>query len=342
MKQNGPTKIAGILAAYLAMTVALPLAGGLLVRSVQPAEPQQEKAQQEQQLADVPLAQQPAAEQTVCLWDDAVGEVLTLPLEEYLLGAAASEMPQSYGDEAIKAQIVATHSYYEHCRQNGSFELEGGAVLRVNTAKREGYLTPEARAEAWGDWLSQNTARMQLLVQQVKEQLLQYGGVPAAACYYALSAGVTADAADIWGRQTPYLVSVDSVWDMQAADWEQTLTFSYQQMYDVLAARFVGLDLSGDPADWFGRAETTPQGYVTSITVGGAQVSGSDLRTQLGLRSTCMTVHAQDGVFVVITRGYGHGVGMSQYGANAMAAEGSTCEEILAHYYPGTQLVQTA
>ncbi len=338
MKQNGLTRFLTVLMAYLLMTVGLPYASGMVMRGYLPQKAAETPSFSAPESTAPP--QNTAADQaaTVCLWDDATDSTLTLTLQEYLLGAAASEMPQSYGDEAIKAQIVATHSYYEHCRINQSFDLPQGAVLRVNTAKREGYLTPQARAQAWGQWEDTNTARMQTLVGQVGGLVLQYDSQPAATCYYALSAGQTADAADIWGKAVPYLVSVDSAADATAEGWQQTVTFTYQQMYDVLAAHFVGPDLSGSPRDWFGPAQTTPQGYVTAIAVGGAQISAADLRTQLKLRSTCMTIEVVDGVFAITTKGYGHGVGMSQYGANAMAAAGSSFDQILAHYYPGTAL----
>ncbi len=330
------SRFVSVLAAYALMTVALPLAGGLVMRQLAGGMAAQPQTQQ----VTPPTAEGAAAatEQTALLWDQATQTLLELPMAEYLLGAAASEMPQSYSDEAIKAQIVATHSYYEHCRANASFALPQGAVLAVNTARREGYLTAEARTQTWGQWEAANTARMQALADEVGGLLLQYEGEAAAACYYAQSAGATADAADIWGEQVPYLVSVDSAADAQAPGWQQTLTVTYQQMYDVLAAHFVGLDLSGSPAAWFGDMQTTPQGYVTNVSVGGAWVSAADLRTHLGLRSTCMTIQPVEGVFVITTKGYGHGVGMSQYGANAMAEAGSSYEQILAHYYPGTVL----
>ncbi len=339
MKHDRAGSFLRVLVAYALLTVALPLLCGLAMRTWQ----DQQRTPSADSTDQAPAAPQPQPQpQTVRLWDAGTDSLLQLPLSEYLLGAAASEMPQSYHDEAIKAQIVATHSYYAYCQATGCFSLAEGAVLQVNTAKREGYLTPEARAEAWGEWTQSNTQRMEGLVAQVLDQQLLYEGQPACACYHALSAGSTADAGAVWQRPVPYLVSVDSHWDQEAPDFEQTLTFTFQQMYDVLAARFVGPDLSGSPQGWFGAAHSTPQGYITQLTVGGALLQADDLRTWLALRSTCFTITVQDGVFVVTTRGYGHGVGMSQYGANAMATEGSGYADILAHYYPGTQLLAPA
>lgn len=335
MKNNRGRGFFTVLCAYAILTVAVPVLCGLAMRGWNAPADTPPESTPETPALPLPQTVQP---QEVLLWDEAADALLTLPLEEYLLGAAASELPQSYQDEAFKAQIVATHSYYLYCQYNHIFDLAEGAVLRVNTEKREGYLTPEARSALWGEQLQANTQRLQALVDAVLPQLVNYQGQPACTCYHAMSAGATADAADIWGQALPYLCSVESPWDAAADDAVQTLTFTFQQMYDVLAARFVGPDLSGAPPTWFDNIQATPQGYVTQLTVGGALVQAADLRTQLALRSTCMEIAVQDGVFVVTTRGYGHGVGMSQYGANAMAAAGSSYADILAHYYPGTTL----
>ena len=340
MLQRGWKSFWKVLTCYALLTVALPMVYAALISSrlvMQPGAadesvPQAVETPKTQEVTEA-VEQQP-----VLLWDAAEEKLLELALEEYLLGAAASEMPQSYPDEAICAQIVAVHSYYEYCRENECFELEQGAVLQVNTARREGYLTPEARVEVWGEWTQQNTQRMEELVARTADVLVRYEGEAASTTYYAQSAGSTADAADVWGTAVPYLVSVDSSQDRQAEGWQQTVTFTYQQMYDVLATRFVGLDLSGDPTEWFGEMQTTPQGYVTRVKVGGAWLQASDLRTWLGLRSTCMEIAAGEGVFAITTKGYGHGVGMSQYGASVMAQNGAGYEQILAHYYPGTEL----
>ena len=340
MDRRGWRSFGKVLAGYALLTAVLPLLCAAVMQERVADRFGTERDGQPTETAEphMPESEAATAAQTVLLWDAGKEELLQLSPEEYLLGAAASEMPQSYPDEAIRAQIAATHSYYEYCRENSSFDLPQGAVLQVDTAKREGYLPPEVRQELWGEWAQQNTQRMEELVAQTASVLVRYRGRTAATTYYAQSAGSTADAEAIWGEAVPYLVSVDSAQDRQAENWQQTVTFTYQQMYDVLSTRFVGLDLSGDPGGWFGKTETTPQGYVTRLQVGGAWLQAADLRTALGLRSTCMELTAGEGVFAVTTKGYGHGVGMSQYGAAVMAENGADFTEILQHYYPGTEL----
>ena len=346
MRKRTVARLLGLLILYGTVTAAIPLTAGLLAgmsAEDRPADvtPQKDAALSAHSVDESPQRAALTAAATVRVWDEAVGHVLTLTPAEYLLGASAGEMPQSYADEAIKAQIVAAHSYYEYCRVGGSFGLSDGAVLTVNTARREGYLTPQVREELWGERYEANTARMQQLVEQTLEQLVTWDGAAADTCYHACSTGQTADAADVWGTAVPYLVSVESPWDTETAGFQQTQTFTRQQMKEVLTTRFVGPDLSGEPQSWFGESTVTPQGYVTAVRVGGALVDAAQLREQLGLRSTAFEITYADGVFAVTTRGYGHGVGMSQMGANALAAQGKSCEEILRHYYPGTVL-QTA
>ena len=142
---------------------------------------------------------------------------------------------------------------------------------------------------------------------------------------------------NVWGTALPYLVAVDSSTDLNADNYLYTVQFTAEQMQQALA----GLGLLPDPAapaSWFGEAALTPSGYVASLPVCGQNVTGPALRKALGLRSACFTVQYQEGSFLLTTKGYGHGVGLSQWGAKALAEQGQSAEEILAHYFPGTEL----
>ena len=141
-----------------------------------------------------------------------------------------------------------------------------------------------------------------------------------------------------WGTALPYLVPVDSSTDTAADNYEYTLNLSAAQLQQLLAERLgIAADLS-QQAQWFGTPVLTPSGYVDSLPVCGQTVQGTALRKALGLRSACFTVVCQSGTFSFTTRGYGHGVGMSQWGAKALAEQGADYRAILAHYYPGTEL----
>ena len=254
---------------------------------------------------------------TVCFTDQSTGQAVELPLREYLIGAVAAEMPVSWPDEALKAQAVAAHSYALYRRDHST-----DAVLH----------------SYWGTAYAANYARLSALVDAVQTQVLYYGDAPAGTSYFAMSNGRTEASENVWGTALPYLVPVDSNTDTAADNYEYTLNLSAAQLQQLLAERLgITADLS-QQAQWFGTPVLTPSGYVDSLPVCGQTVQGTALRKALGLRSACFTVVWQSGTFSFTTRGYGHGVGMSQWGAKALAEQGADYRAILAHYYPGTEL----
>lgn len=272
------------------------------------------------------------------LWDEGAGRLLSVPVEEYLIGVMAAEMPPDWPDEALKAQAVAAHSYVLYQRAHADTAALEGGWLAADPARRQGFMTDEVLRSYWGEAYEQNYARLAGLAAEVKNELLLYGTEPAAACYHAISSGATEASQNVWGEALPYLQGVDSPLDLTSPDYEKTVTYTPQQMYDALLLGCEGLSLEGGPSGWFGDVRYTGAGYVAEIEIGGQMVAGPAVRAALGLRSACFTVDYADGVFTVTTRGYGHGVGLSQYGANALALTGRTHEEILAFYYPGTAL----
>ena len=181
-------------------------------------------------------------------------------------------------------------------------------------------------------------ARLSALVDAVQTQVLYYEDAPAGTSYFAMSNGRTEASEKVWGTALPYLVPVDSSTDTAADNYEYTLNLSAAQLQQLLAERLgIAADLS-QQAQWFGTPVLTPSGYVDSLPVCGQTVQGTALRKALGLRSACFTVVCQSGTFSFTTKGYGHGVGMSQWGAKTLAEQGADYRAILAHYYPGTEL----
>ena len=272
---------------------------------------------------------------TVCFTDQSTGQAVELPLREYLIGAVAAEMPVSWPDEALKAQAVAAHSYALYRRDHST--EENGAWFTADPARRQGCLTDAVLHSYWGTAYAANYARLSALVDAVQTQGLYYGDAPAGTSYFAISNGMTEASENVWGTALPYLVAVDSSTDLNADNYLYTVQFTAEQMQQALT----GLGLLPDPAapaNWFGEAALTPSGYVASLPVCGQSVTGPSLRKALGLRSACFTVQYQEGSFLLTTKGYGHGVGLSQWGAKALAEQGQSAEEILAHYFPGTEL----
>ena len=278
-----------------------------------------------------------AGDSTVFLLEDqSTGQLLELSRRDYLIGAVAAEMPVSWADEALKAQAVAAHSYILYCRDH--CPLPGGGWLAADPARRQVCLTDPVLHSYWGTDYASRYARLSALVEQVETQVLCYQDAPAAASYFALSNGRTEASQNVWGSPLPYLVPVDSSTDLAADNYQYSVTLSARQLQSLLRT---GLSITADlsaPEQWFSAQTLTPSGYTASLSVCGQTVSGTALRRALGLRSTCFTVTFHSGSFCFTTKGYGHGVGMSQWGAKAMAEQGADYAAILAHYYPGTTL----
>lgn len=275
------------------------------------------------------------AEGTILLQDSDTGALLTPAVQEYLVGAAASEMPATWPDQALLAQMVASHSFVlyqkEHC------ENPAAGWIGVAPARMQGYLTPEVRAARWGEHAQEFEEKLQALAAQVSHVLVLYDGRPAAACYHAISRGRTEASQNVWEQALPYLQGVDSPLDKNAEGFAQSVEFTPQQMADALSAQ-LGITPDGDAGSWFGETQWYDTGYVRSIEICGQSVAGVKLRQALGLRSNCFSISLSDGNFFVSTHGYGHGVGLSQWGARLMAEQGAGWQEILAHYFPETTI----
>lgn len=267
--------------------------------------------------------------------DASTGQVLELSRREYLIGAVAAEMPVSWPDEALKAQAVAAHSYALYCRDHAAPDSIGW--LTADPARRQGCLTDPVLRSYWGTAYETNYARLSALVDEVEHTVLLCDGAPACASYFAISNGRTEASENVWGASLPYLVAVDSSTDLQADHYEVTLTLSSAQVQAALAAQGLTPDAAA-PEQWFSSPTRTASGYVARLSVCGVERSGAFLRRALGLRSTDFTIRYENGQFYITTHGYGHGVGLSQWGAKALAEQGLSYDAILAHYFPGTTL----
>lgn len=282
-----------------------------------------------QPLAASPRPGLPDAGADLTLYDAAVGQTITVPVRDFLIGAAASELPTDWPEDALCAQMVASHSY--------ALSL-GDAPMQVNSSLCAGW-TDEAVLQArWGEDFAGNYDRLATLADSVAGALLCYEGAPAAACYHSISAGKTEASQNVWVTALPYLQGVDSPLDTTVPEYEVSVSYSAEQMVSLLQS--LGLQPGDDPAAWFGPAEWDDAGYVHTMEVCGEAVSGTTLRGALSLRSASFTVAYEDGLFSFTTHGYGHGVGLSQYGAKAMAEGGASWREILTYYFPGCEIVE--
>ena len=198
------------------------------------------------------------------------------------------------------------------------------------------FVTEEQVYEIYGDAFDEKWARINAAAAEAMTAVITYDNAPAMTVYHAISAGKTQSAADIWGSDLPYLTEVESPWDANNEGFLSEVTYPKDKVLEALNA--YGANLSGGaPEEWFAGGEYNSGGYLRRIQIGAATFSGAKLRTLFGLRSAAFTVSYSHGEFTFSVHGYGHGVGLSQVGANAMAKQGASAEEILAHYYPGTE-----
>ena len=278
--------------------------------------------------------------QTLPILNSDTNKVEQVPLEEFVLGSVASEMPITWPDEALKAQAIASRSYAlaRVALNNNSDPNLQGAAFSASPKQRLGFVRTEQMKEMWGKDFEQNYTRLKALVDSTAGTALQFNGAVALACYHAISAGKTESSENVWSSALPYLSGVDSPLDMTSPDYTVTTQMSSQDVLQTLQKKFPDLQLAEDPASWFGQPSFTPAGYIQTIPVGTATLKGTEVREALGLRSACFTISYADGTFTFTTKGYGHGVGMSQYGAYTLALTGQSHQAILAAYYPQTVL----
>lgn len=267
-------------------------------------------------------------------------KVVELELNEYLLGVLAAEMPATYHEEALKAQAVTAYTYLLY-RKNVQKEKPDaalkGADLSDDSSTHQGYLTPGAREEKWGDKTKTYEKKLSEAIESVSGEVITFEGEPIMAAFHAINSGTTNSAKTVWGGEVAYLQSVVSTGDRLSPDCTKTVAIKADELSRMLAD-LEGCELSGEAQDWIGKISTTSSGYVSRITVGGEEYTGIRFREATGLRSAVFTYEYKNGSFHFTTEGYGHGVGLSQYGADYMARQGSTWEEIIRHYYTGVEI----
>ena len=256
------------------------------------------------------------------------GETLELDLEEYVMGVLLAEMPASFHEEALKAQAVAARTYALKTCQDG--KKHSGAICDSPLCC-QGYMSQEAYLLR--GWKEKYVLRVRQAVEETRGQVLLYENKLIRATYFSCSGGATESAVAVWGRDYPYLQSVKSPGEEETVYYTDTVSFTLDGFQDAL-----GIRLDGTPETWFGSITYTSGGGIDTMYIGDIPYRGTTLRALLGLRSTVFQVIVSESGILFETRGFGHRVGMSQYGADAMAQSGADYGEILHHYYQGTEL----
>lgn len=245
-------------------------------------------------------------------------------LEEYVVGVVSAEMPALFPAEALKAQAVAARTYQVR-------KMQENHSTHVLYDVGQAYADTEAQKKKWGTEYETYSAIVRDAVAQTAGEIMVYDGEPILAAFHAQSCGKTEDSEHVWTQALPYLRSVESSGDCSAPDHTVTTTLSTTEVFEKLSAYGnLGVDANTLTFSDIVRSEA---GYVLKATVGNKIFSGQDIRSALGLRSTDFTITKNGEHFTFTTKGYGHGAGMSQYGAKTLAEAGYDYHQILEHYY---------
>jgi stage II sporulation protein D len=263
---------------------------------------------------------------------------ITMSEFEYVCGSVAAEMPLAYHEEALKAQAVACYTNCLRLKNSNNKEESNGADISDDISVHQGYITEDERKEKWGDDFNKYESKLRSIVTDVLGEYITYDEKICVAAFSAICTGTTETAENVWGSKTPYLVSVKSEGDKLSPTYSSTVTFSKSQFISIMKDLGVSIDSKADLTEIIGKPKATKAGTVLTIKINSKEVTGSNMRQAFSLRSPAFKITATENEVTFNVSGYGHGVGMSQYGADYMARQGSTYDEILKHYYKGVEI----
>ncbi len=259
---------------------------------------------------------------------NATGNIEKVPFEEYITGVLAGEMPVNFELEALKAQAVAARSYaMKKMEQNQNNEFDV-----VDTVSNQVYLDDATLKERWKDDYPEKINKIKTAITETNGEYLTYDGAVIQAFFFSTSTGKTENVEEVFVQALPYLRSVDSSWDAEVSPvFQVTTEFSLADFYSKL-------NLPYQESLQIEFTKTTSTGRVKELLINGTPFKASDVSSNLNLRSTFFSFEQIGNNVKIETKGFGHGVGLSQYGAQAMAKKGYTYDQILKHYYQGVEI----
>lgn len=316
-------KIPALILSFILLLVIIPMLSQIIYRSTQTVV---EKVMHlPTQNVDSSQETEASKENVVTVFREESNSYEELLLEEYIVGVVAGEMPAAYELEALKAQAVAARTYTLNQLQSEDYMHD--------TVKHQVYFDESQMRERWGDEFDKYYSKVKQAVLETEGEIIEYNGEMITPFYFSISNGYTENAEDYWSVEYPYLKSVSSQWDLTAPTYEQVTEFS------LTALRSTFNDSSLTKND-FKILSYTDGGNVEEISVGDTVYSGREFREKLGLRSSDFSLEFKDNKVFITTYGYGHGVGMSQYGANQLAKQGKNYQEILQYYYQNVNIIE--
>ena len=270
----------------------------------------------------------------VAVLRSASNQVEKLPLEKYIVGVVAAEMPANFELEALKAQALAARTYIiNQMLYGGNNNLNGADV--TDTVKYQVYTDDAELKKKWGPEYDKNRQKIIKAVLETEGMILAYDNQPILAQFFSTSNGYTENSEDYWKNSYPYLKSVNSPWDRKSPKFLGSKTISVAEFEQKLGVKI-------NNSQKIGTIEKRTSGdRVATVNFGGKRLTGKQIREKLDLRSTDFEWKRKGNSIIITTKGLGHGVGMSQYGANGMAQEGSSYKQIVQHYYQGINIISS-
>ncbi|RKD23090.1 stage II sporulation protein D [Ammoniphilus oxalaticus] len=323
--------IIGLVTLFLAVILIIPGLIALFGGSKQ----QQTGSNVAEQQEEIPLPAAIENQISVSVYRAETEEVQVIPIEEYIAGVISGEMPADFELEALKAQALAARTYIiRRLAENDFSDVPKGAHV-TDTIQHQVYRDQQQQKESWGsrdfDW---KIRKIRQAVVETKEQVLTYEGKPIDATFFSTSNGFTENSEEYWAQEIPYLRSVAVPWDQKSPKYKEEYTFTAKQLEEKLGFKLAAPVSTGNPG--INIVEKTTGNRAAKIKVGDQELSGRQFREKLDLPSSAFEIEGQsDGSIKIKTFGYGHGVGMSQWGAHGMAREGKTATDIVQYFYQG-------
>lgn len=261
------------------------------------------------------------------------GEETQIPLEEYIIGVVAAEMPAQYDKEALKAQAIAARTY--------TLKKIDDDKQVIFTSDIQGYESYNDLESKWGaEEFPIYYVKIKDAVESTRGYVMTYNNELIDAVYHSISSGTTRSALDVWGKDIDYLQKVESLEDINSPEYINRYEISYKELKDKLIESFNDIKVNISKENEMQIVERSEEGYIKKIQFDNKILTGEEIRNSLSIASSNFTLDYKEDNIEIICKGYGHGVGMSQYGANAMAKEGKTYDKILKHYYVGIDILK--
>ena len=278
---------------------------------------------------------------TIKLLHSGSGQIEELPIDEYLYGVVSSEMPANFEIEALKAQAIVARTYTIYQIMNNSGK-HPGADICDNSSCCQAWISKDERLSKWApEEAESNWNKIVDAINSTSGKIITYQNKPINAFFHSNSGGKTESSLNIWGGiDYPYLKSVETAGEEGYTQYSSEAKFTKEELLNKLKEKYEDCEIDYSQENCIQILEYTTSGRVKTIKFGNKEIAGTEARTILGLRSTnfTFTISGDEIIFSVI--GYGHGVGMSQTGADALAKSGSNCEEIIKHFYTDVEIVE--